>query len=232
VFVTLASGVSIILFWAALIVALIVASRRWPKVLRWAPLAIGILGTAYQIGDHFKWWDGLRGRSQAEAGLQRLSSPKNFPVTFVLRPEPEFDRLYEFISSETINDEVRRRSKDGFKPIAITRLGGTLKVPLGVSTNTAHNFAPDVSPVAFIYGRFASDPPPKQMADFKNFTGPLFVVANLGELREWISARRERERFFVSTGLLGVISLLVTLLELAKKEPPQRPQASLTPPQD
>jgi hypothetical protein len=196
--------------------------NRCVIVLKWMPLIVAVLAAVYSIGDHVGWWDTLTGRADANAGLQRLASPKNMPTTLIWSRDREFSALLKLITANATDPEIKNRASRGDLPTGITRMGGTFKVPVGdvpKGLETTMSFAADVSPVGLLYKNDSATTNSGHMFHLGppySLKGDMFITASLGDIREWISAHKERERFWVSTVLLGMISILVTLLELTK----------------
>jgi hypothetical protein len=174
-------------------------------------LLVPILSLFYAIGDHNNWWDKLSGRTAALGGVQRLASPRNYPDIIVFDDEAEFKDLFSYIISFTYNKEVIDLYRKGILPTAILRVGGTLKPDVGDNLPDGWpnpKFAPASSPIGFAYN-FSK--PPGSLD-----SGKLKPVGSLGDLRQWINDSRNRERFIVTSVLMGVLSLIIAFLDLSK----------------
>ena len=95
------------------------------------PILVPVLSLIYSFGDYFSWWDQLRGRTFASAGVQELSSPNGFPDIIIYDDEINFESLLKLILHKTKNQRVVELYKAGRVPAAIFRVGGTLKPNVG-----------------------------------------------------------------------------------------------------
>jgi len=173
---------------------------------------IPLLSFLYAVGDYGQWWDKIRGRTSAAKGVKRLASPYNFPDILILKDQEEFENLLCVILARTENVEVKKLYKKNISPSAIVRIGGTLKPDVGDDLPEGWpnpKFAPDSSPVGFIYDNPAS----KNSLKGKN----IKPIGNLRDIRNWINESRDRERFIVLTILLGILSIVVATLEVKGK---------------
>jgi hypothetical protein len=144
-------------------------------------------------------------------GVNRLASPRNFPDIIIFNDETEFKYLFSFIISKTDNHEVIQLTRKGIRPTAIVRVGGTLKPDVGDNLPDGWpnpKFAPDSSPVGLAYNY--SRPPGAINRD------NLKSVGNLGDVRQWINDSRNRERFFVATILIGILSVIIVILDITR----------------
>jgi len=153
----------------------------------------------------------LSGRMAVLEGVQRLASPRNYPDIIIFDDDAEYKELLSFILSKTDNKDVINLYHKGIFPTAILRVGGTLKPDVGDNLPDAWpnpKFAPASSPIGFAYDY--SKPPGR--LDGKN----LKPVGSLGDLRQWISDSRNRERFIFASVLIGVLSLIVAFFDFSK----------------
>ncbi len=180
------------------------------------PLLIPVLSLLYACGDHCGWWDRFRGRTIVAEGIQRLSSPKGFPDIVIPDDEPIFNDLLRLILHNTNNQKVIDLSKRGTSPTTIVRIGGTLRPDVGDNLPTEWpnpKFAPASSPVAVLYN-YQRPSMPIGTIDEDN----VEPIGNLGDLTNWIIDSRNRERFVVSTFLIGLLSIAVVVLDLTRSE--------------
>ena len=151
------------------------------------------------------------GRKLALQGVNRLASPRNFPDIIIFNDETEFKNLFSLIIAKTANFDVIQLAHKGILPTAIVRVGGTLKPDVGDSLPDGWpnpKFVPDSSPVGFAYN-YSRPPGPIKGEDFK-------PIGNLGDVRHWINDSRNRERFFVATILIGILSIVIIILDITK----------------
>jgi len=146
--------------------------------------------------------------------LFRLSSPKGFPEIIIFNDEREFSPLIKLIMSNTSNQQVKILYKNGKTPTAIVRLGGTLSPPGAWAKKLPKvdfdpRFAPDTSPVIVFYNYTRKGPRDNIPEDERIAKS----VCNLGNIRQWIDDSRNRERFLVSTLLIGLLSIVVATFE-------------------
>jgi hypothetical protein len=174
------------------------------------PIMVPALSLVYACGDFYGWWDQLRGRSNAIEGVQALSSPNGFPDIIIYSDESGFKELFALITHKTENKKVIELNKDGKVPTAIFRAGGTLQPDVGKLPSNWPNpkFAPTSSPVAVAYGWSRSE-----ASIDGNKVEP---VGQLGDLSEWINESRNRERFIVSSILIGLLSIAVVILDITR----------------
>ena len=172
-----------------------------------------MVAVVYPIGDYLGWWDKAARRDLATSGVNRLASPEGYPKIILFSDEPEFRPLLNLILAQSQNPTVGNFRRRGQLPSAIVRFGETLRVPVG-------NDAPDMWPNP----NFAADASPVMvMYDFsrKGSTGTnsiMLAAGTLGEVRAWISDWRERERFLISSLLIGSLSLLLVVLDISRQE--------------
>jgi len=166
------------------------------------PILVSLLTLVYGVGEYLEWWDKISGRAAALAGLERVRSPRNFPVAFIYADEPEFGPLERFINRRTQNMELQRRLRSGERPSLITRVGGgTLGTPVPKDWPES-KFVPDTAPIVYVFG--VRRPQISQDTQW---------VGTVAEVRQWVDRHRESERFLVSTVLIGLLSIVVVVLE-------------------
>ena len=180
------------------------------------PLLIPVLSLIYACGDHYSWWDHLRGRIIAAEGVQRLSSPKGFPDIMIFDDETIFEVLLKLILHKTENQKVIDLFKNGTSPTVIVRVGGTLRPDVGDNLPLEWpnpKFAPASSPVAVAYNYH------RPIRPIGGIDGnDIEPIGNLGDLRDWIVDSRNRERFVVSSFLIGLLTIAVVVLDLTRSE--------------
>ena len=170
--------------------------------------SIPLIAIIYGVGDYFDWWDNLFGRTAALSGYNRLSSNEGYPKIIIFRDESEFKGLYQFLKSRISAKEFINLKEDKKVPDVIVRVGGALghelqkQLPPEWSNVT---YVPDTLPICFTYGVS------RETGDMK---GSGFKVCSLGDLRRWIEESRETERFWVTTILIGVLSVSLILLRV------------------
>jgi hypothetical protein len=226
-----------------------VKGSKWAASLRCVPLLIAGFTVLYAFVDYFGWSDSIFGRTTAKKGLQRLASSKDMPESLIRKSEPEFPALFKLIVAQSPDSNVKQWFKQGHVPDAISRLGGTFSVPMGnVDAGVNASFAADVSLVTFMYITNSTKklPWPAVASVFMNTTNPsvmtfdfgppftpvkgyMIPVARLGDIQQWITAAKERERFIISTVCIGLLSLVVTLIDFAKPKPAESPAQPRTP---
>lgn len=163
------------------------------------PLLIPIIATSYGIGDYLSWWDDLRGRTAALAGIERLASGEQ-GLVFIYADEKEFPALVNLINSRTENPDVRSGSNAyQFRhPSAIARLEEPLKLTPLPKNWPPSFYLPDATPVIYTYG---------VTREIKSEEWISAHVGTIGHVRRWINEERDRERFFVLTVLIGILSI-------------------------
>jgi hypothetical protein len=188
----------------------------WRKVRLTIASVVGVLSFAYAIADYFGVTDKLSGREVAFLGLTRLSSTKGFPEVIIFSDEKEFLPVLKFILDNTKDQQTLDLIKQGKSPSAIVRLGGTISVPGAGDANVDYDprFVLDSSPI-FVGYHYHRDGAEKGIPDEKRIGRP---VGNLRELKMWIDNSKTRERFLVSSILIGILSLLVVGMEWRAKE--------------
>jgi hypothetical protein len=179
----------------------------------------------YAAGAHYHCWDRLTGRDIASQGIERLSSPKNYPTTCVFADEREFRSLLKLILSNTNNSDAVKSYGSGKRPSAILRVGGSVQPPGfdGKNDPTLPNpdFVPDSEPVVFFYGYSRADFP----KNLKDVGATQSSVGQLADLRRWIQESRELERFIAANVLIWILAFVVVLLNVTAdaKGPKVRP---------
>jgi len=181
--------------------------RKFRIILQFS---IPVIALIYGLGDYLNWWDSLSGRSAALSGYDRLSSNEGYPKIFVFRNEPEFKGLYQFLRSRISAKEFINLKEEEKVPSLIARVGGTLGHELQSQlppTWPNVRYVPDTLPIVFIYG---------VSKETSKTEGTGYMVCSLGDLRRWIEKSRETERFWVTTILIGGLSISLILLEFKK----------------
>lgn len=171
-----------------------------------------MLSLLYATGEYLQWWERLSGRYLALRGIERLYSSQNFPEILIFADDPEFRPIFKLIISKT-NKPVTAQNSD--MPSAITRVGGPLR-PQGWGANLPPDypnpdFIPNSSPVVLLYGYDKKDYPriPKEAG------ARLVPVCQLRDLDNWIRESRDEQQFWVSTLLIGILSVIVVILDAA-----------------
>lgn len=167
------------------------------------PLLVPVLGILYGAGDFFHIWDQLTGREYALAAYERFSSNKNFPTIIIHDNEPEFMGVYRFIVNHTGSVEVRELHSKKIFPQHMVRVGGTMGHDIekdSPKTWPSPRFVPEASPVAFIYPKVSDK-------------DVIFRVSSVGEIKQWAEKSRETERFWVTTILIGLLSIIMVVIE-------------------
>jgi hypothetical protein len=164
------------------------------KVSAWA---VPTLTFAYGAGSFLGWWDHLLGRTALAAAYERLKSP-GYPKAFVFVGEPEFQALLEWAIVNGTDPGFRENTRNQVIPTGFTRAGGAeLVAPMPEDQKAV--FVPDSSPILALYNYTPSD--------FKQ--GTAQPVGSLGDIPRALARSQSREQFYVTTVLLGVLSLLL-----------------------
>jgi hypothetical protein len=174
---------------------------------------IPILTIIYATFEYIGLADRISGRKIALDGLSRLSSPRGYPEIIIFNDEREFGPILKLIISNTENKEVKILYRSGKVPTAVVRLGGTLSPPGAwderlPKVDVDPRFVPETSPVLLFYnyGRGGiRDNVPENERIAK-------AACSLGDIRRWIDSFRNRERFLLSTLLIGLLSIVVAIL--------------------
>ena len=178
------------------------------------PLAVPLLALSYGTGDHFRWWDDLRGRTSAVAGLNRLARGEG-NERWLYAHEPEFSALQRVINSRTENRNIARKVEAGVHFSAITR-PATEVLKTGVPESWPNvNFVPETVPVMYVDVLIRKE-------GMNLFPNPHRVdntewVGSVGDVRRWIEDDRNRERFWVSTVLIGMLSIGLAIVGGTKR---------------
>lgn len=172
---------------------------------------VPILSLIYATGEHLQWWEHISGRYLAIKGIERLYSPENMPKILIFADDPEFRPLFNLIRLKTSKQIDVQNSN---MPSAVTRVGGPLR-PQGWETNLPTDypnpdFIPNSSPVVFIYGYSRKDWPRTPKA----VNARIVPVCQLQDLDNGIIESREFQRFWVSTLLIGILSVIVVILDV------------------
>ena len=130
--------------------------------------------------------------------------------------------LEKIIRAYTRNSEIIKHYKSRIHPLAISRLGGTLKPYVGDDLPEEWpnpKFVPESLPVVFFY-EFDAKKISQVVNKFDNQGIPIITgwpiealkpVGSLGDVRRWIEDSRNQERFFVSILLICTLSIFVFL---------------------
>jgi hypothetical protein len=179
---------------------------------------------AFLIGlsDHFGWTDYIFGRRAARQGISRLSSTKGYPEIIIFNDEKEFLPLWKVIRSNTRDDIILSRYREGKIPTAIVRLGGTLTVPVGEMPKGGPDprFVPDSSPIFVWYNYKRGVGANQSVPEDERIAQP---IGNIGNLKSWVQDSKETERFIFSIVLIRLLSVTLAFFEwrdvsLAKNE--------------
>lgn len=144
-------------------------------------------------------------------GIAETGESRGYPEMVIFNDEAEFLDLLNLILYRTENHKIIDQHWKGKDPSAIVRVGGTLRpnvadeLPEGWPNP---KFAPYSSPVAFVYNYSR---PGGSMS--KENVEP---IGNLRDIRDWIDDSRNKERFIVSTVLVGLLSILVIILDVTR----------------
>jgi len=181
------------------------------------PILIAIISMLYAIGDYAQWWDEISGRKMAMSGFVRLSSPQGPPMIIIFNDESEYKDLFSLIISRSENHKIADLYKKGELPSAIVRLGGTLTPYIGDELPEGYpnpKFVPDSSPILCLYNYTRDSLLSLKSIHISNNQ----PAGNLGEIRQWINDSRNRERFIISTILIGLLSLVVLFLDITRSK--------------
>ena len=170
------------------------------------PCLIPILTIAYGSGDYAGWWDALRGRNNAIAGLDKLLNGDGYPESFIYHDEVEYAALVRIINRRTRNTKLRVTLDDGYKPTFIS-IDGTLaqkeEVPEDFPQSTF------VSESAYILYFFMESP--------KSNKGKATWACSARDLRLWIDEDRNQERFIVSNIFMSIITIWIAVVGVIRK---------------
>jgi hypothetical protein len=187
--------------------------------------SIPVLSIVYGLGNHLSWWDTLQGLTNLEAFHARLESSKGIPTASISNLEDGFNRLINYISDRTNNENISKRRRSGEEPIVVVRLGGTLKPYVGKGYPVElpnPNYVPNTLSIVFVYN---IDIPADGLAnrqlkpeDFSFRLEDMEVACSLRDLREWITESRARRHFWFSILLMNAVAILLGLIELFHKK--------------
>lgn len=189
------------------------------SVMRYAlTFIVPVMALVYGIGDNFKWWDSVRGRTAALVGWRRLATQGPVPRMVVCEDDPEFCYLHKFIIDNTENNEVIKRHHNGIKPTCILRVGGWLQADIGKGGLPEDypdpRFIPESAPILFVYNYSPDEIRLKSTVHGDK----VLPIGSLGDIRRWIQQHRNQERFVVTTILIGILSIVVTIIELTRSK--------------
>ena len=189
------------------------AHSRWLVVHGWVTrtlrfarthtlaLSVPVLSILYGLGDHYAWWDRLRGRTHLAHALERLADPKYFPTSFVYQGDEDFDRLEAFLTAHSTNPVVEARSL-GSGPTLIVRVGAADRAIPGPPGWPRFVTVASDAPIVYFY-----DAAPKQLGKDHAWVGTL------AEARSWIDEGRNWERMLVGVVLINVLTLALLVHE-------------------
>jgi hypothetical protein len=174
-----------------------------------SPLITLIFG----LGEYFKWWDNLSGRSKALLGFDRLQSVTGFPRGFLYNDEqdkPIFKAVERRIAQNTRDQNLRQILAEGHRISLITVVGEAQAIR-GVPQDwkqEARCFYPAEQPVlvGFNVSRQGSD---------QSQPGQGIRACTLGDLRDWLNEEKEQRKFWVGTVATSCLSIGCILLRLS-----------------
>ena len=168
------------------------------------PAIVPLLSILYGLADTYGWTDRLTGRTQAIAGLHRLTHGNGYPVTFITANETEFCPLIRYINKNSRNPQIGINNSIT-NPSTITIDGGlTRKGPTPVEWPVNVD-TPESSHILVIYGQ-----------DPNNSGGMATWAGSVLEVRQWIESSRNRERFWVSVFAVSFLSIWIGTIKAKK----------------
>jgi hypothetical protein len=165
--------------------------------------SIPLLSLLYGIGDYQKWWDVLSGRQLAESGIERLATGEGYPKSWIYSRDKEFGGLLTVINYGTKNQAFRDRLRKGIRPSLIT-FTAAQRQKINVPSDWPSFY--ELSPSALVLCCYG-----ESKGKFKK--EDAIWVGSISEVNRWVDSHRNRERFWVTTILLGLLSLLVAFFE-------------------
>jgi hypothetical protein len=180
-------------------------------------LIIIAVSLAYGIGDYYGWCDKISGRNDIENAWNRLTYANSSTEVIILKNEPIFDALHKFISMRTKNARLPRGRNLKESPSAIARIGGNATL---INSDVPEEWegvkiAPQNNPIVFLYDYSETDFQQKRKLIASEQVG---FVCTLEELRYWIKEGRDSERFWVTTFLIGALSLVLAIIEFTGQQ--------------
>lgn len=185
-----------------------------------------LITLVYGVGDYFKWWDNVRGRTLAIEGWKILANNSvSIKDVFINAHEQEFQQLEKIILANTKNGKIIEKHRSGINPFSITRIGSPLKPSYGDELPKGFpnpRYVPESLPVIYVY----FDPKIKifpEVLQEKNNAGKKVMsvpvnstepVGTLGDIRRWIEDSRNQERFYVTIILISFLSLLLFVTDV------------------
>lgn len=177
------------------------------KAAKILALSILLITFVYGVGEYLKWWDFLSGRTNALKCYGRFASNENYPKLLIRNNEPEFLSLIKFIRSKADVPQYDFMMSQGYQVTSVVRVGGTLghEIQNQMAPEWPKvTFVPETSPIAFIYSKDGVE------------SQKLNRICSLGDIRRWVDAGRENERFWMLTISVGVLSIALWLMESNK----------------
>jgi hypothetical protein len=184
--------------------------HTWMKIMAFL---IPVLTVFYGIGDEFKWWDNLRGRTAVLKAVERLSSPTT-PDVVIFDDDPPFKSVEKLIRRKAEYPKVLQRYKNGESPNLVVRQGETLGANIGKRNPgwPDETFAPDSSIIVFAFhyskAQYVAD-----NLSHQTVQGEWEPACRLGDLKRWVDEGRQRERFWVAIIATSLLSLIVATLD-------------------
>lgn len=170
-------------------------------------LLIAPVGTlVFALGEQFKWWDKLTGRSRALEGKERLYSAEGYPKTWIYRDTDEdkdiFRALERRINRRTSDKTMKKLIEQGIRPHLITVAGEPFQLS-GLEPKMKKTIYAEIHPVVYIY----------KLNEQNRVKEKVAHVTNLGELSRWLEDEKANRRFWVTSFTIGILSLTVLLLK-------------------
>jgi hypothetical protein len=165
------------------------------------PCIIPLLSLAYGFGDHFQCWDNISGRTMMYRAYERLLGD-GYPESFIYSDEPEFLPLEQLINKNTKNKQLSEMLKNGEHPSLISIDGGMMMRSKAPNNWPKSNFVPEPSIIFCFYGTGNKD----------NDEGIVMWAGSIGELKDWIEERRNKERFWISTVFISILGIWLGII--------------------
>lgn len=182
------------------------------KILRkYLSLAVALSAITYATGDYLAWWDGLTGRADIILVLNRLTYNQGGSKVWVFDDEIDMRKVMNFICDYTIDDSLVSLTNQDRLPSAFSRMGYATKPDIGDHPEgwPSLYIAYPTSPVVAVYEYSRGQMSHMEPIDFNKTA----FVGTLIDLTDWVEQDRSRERFWIGTLLLSLLSLAVSIYD-------------------
>jgi hypothetical protein len=185
--------------------------HTWMKVMAFL---IPVLAVFYGVGDEYKWWDYLTGRTAVLEAVERFATAEATPGVIIFDDEPLFKPVERIIHKRASYPKLKEHYQKQEVPTVVCRLGQTMGAYIGKRNPgwPDETFAPDSSVIAIAFdyskAQYVADNSSHQAVQ-----GEWEPACRLGDLKRWVDESRQRERFWVAIIATSLLSLIVATLD-------------------